>query len=326
MDKLIILQVLGGVLALGLGAELIVRSSINLANIYKVSGYFIGFTIIALGTSLPELASTIQALQVANSLNIALGNIIGSNITNILLIIGMISIIETINFPKNKKNESILLVLITLLVIGIFYYLTNIRIGSVNIIVIATVLLSVFFGYLLWQFKTEESNVNNNLEKKTYSQFISYILLMIGLVFLIQGSKYFIIGSEQLAKIFNIPDEIIGLTLVALGTSLPELATGITAALKKESNLAVGTILGSNVYNIVGIFSVILLMEGYNFPKSIDVFIGSLLFMTFVTIIFALKIRFGLKIFNLQPYKIEKKSGILFLILYIFYITYSYLN
>ena len=94
----IILSILGGILALGIGAEIIVRSSINLANIYKVSGYFIGFTVVALGTSLPELAATIQALNVVDSIQIALGNIIGSNIANILLILGVISIIHPVFF------------------------------------------------------------------------------------------------------------------------------------------------------------------------------------------------------------------------------------
>ena len=118
---IILLLILGGILALGIGAEIIVRSSINLANIYKVSGYFIGFTVVALGTSLPELAATIQALNVVDSIQIALGNIIGSNIANILLILGVISLIRPVIFSEKKgqKNQTVMVLLITITVIAI---------------------------------------------------------------------------------------------------------------------------------------------------------------------------------------------------------------
>ena len=100
------LFIVGGVFALALGADMIVRSSINLANIYKISGYFIGFTVVALGTSLPELAATVQALNVADSIDIALGNIIGSNIANILLILGVVSIINPVIFSEKAGPVS----------------------------------------------------------------------------------------------------------------------------------------------------------------------------------------------------------------------------
>mgnify|MGYP003301365943 CR=1 FL=1 len=96
---IILLSIIGGIIALGIGAEMIVRSSVNLANIYKVSGYFIGFTLVALGTSLPELAATVQALNIIDSLGIALGNIIGSNIFNILAVLGITSLFAKQNLP-----------------------------------------------------------------------------------------------------------------------------------------------------------------------------------------------------------------------------------
>ena len=103
---MILLFIVGGVFALGLGADMIVRSAINLANIYKISGYFIGFTVVALGTSLPELAATVQAISVTDSIDIALGNIIGSNIANILLILGVVSIINPIIFSEKKGQKN----------------------------------------------------------------------------------------------------------------------------------------------------------------------------------------------------------------------------
>ena len=120
-------SILVGIVALGIGAEIIVRSSINLANIYKVSGYFIGFTVVALGTSLPELAATIQALNVVDSIQIALGNIIGSNIANILLILGVISLIQPVIFSEKEgqKNQTVMVLFITIIAAIIFYLLTN---------------------------------------------------------------------------------------------------------------------------------------------------------------------------------------------------------
>ena len=102
---IILLFIAGGVFALGLGADMIVRSSINLANTYKISGYFIGFTVVALGTSLPELAATVQALNIVDSVDIALGNIIGSNVANLLLILGVVSIINPVIFQKKQDKK-----------------------------------------------------------------------------------------------------------------------------------------------------------------------------------------------------------------------------
>ena len=122
---IILSSILVGILALGIGAEIIVRSSINLANIYKVSGYFIGFTVVALGTSLPELAATIQALNVVDSVQIALGNIIGSNIANILLILGVISLIQPVIFSEKEgqKNQTVMVLFITIIAVMDIYTL-----------------------------------------------------------------------------------------------------------------------------------------------------------------------------------------------------------
>ena len=116
------------------------------------------------------------------------------------------------------------------------------------------------------------------------------------------------------------------MTLVAFGTSLPELATGIVAALRKQSNLAVGTILGSNVYNIVGIFALILFMNTNPFPSGSSILLINISIMTIVTIIFVYKVRFGFSLLNIKPFHLGKKSGVFFLILYVIYILYNYIK
>ena len=323
---IILLFIVGGVFDLALGADMIVRSSINLANIYKISGYFIGFTVVALGTSLPELAATVQALNVADSIDIALGNIIGSNIANILLILGVVSIINPVIFSEKagQKNQTLMVLAVTLIATAIFYYLTNNQ--NSNPILFGVILVAVFFGFLILQYRNELADKANISSTSNFSQFVSYLLLVIGLVFLYFGSKYFIIGSQQLAFSFNISETVIGLTLVAFGTSLPELATGIVAALRKQSSLAVGTILGSNVYNIVGIFALILFMKSGEFPSGSEILMTNIIIMTVITFLFVYKVRFGFKFLNIDAFRLSKNSGILFLILYIIYTLYNYLN
>ncbi|MDC0192758.1 hypothetical protein OAJ89_05550, partial [Alphaproteobacteria bacterium] len=167
------LSIIGGIIALGFGAEMIVRSSVNLANIYKVSGYFIGFTVVALGTSLPELAATIQALSVVNSMEIALGNIIGSNIANILLILGVVSILQPIIFSEKKgqKNQTIMVLLITIIAAVIFYIVTNIP--NSNPFIFGIILIAIFIFFLFFQYKIELDYKNEETFSAKYSQIFS---------------------------------------------------------------------------------------------------------------------------------------------------------
>lgn len=329
----IFVQITLGIIALGIGAELIVRGSINLANIYKVSGYFIGFTIVAFGTSIPELSATLSAISYPeiNSISIALGNIIGSNIANILLILGLISIFVDIEFSnqKEKKDETVWVLVITFIVVGIFIFLSEMQSSSPVTIYVGVALVCMLLAYIIWEYLVEKKSPSKEIENiQIQPQLYSYLFLLIGLFLLIAGAYYFVSGSKILATELNVPEAIIGFTLVAFGTSLPELATGVAAAIRKQTKLAVGTILGSNVYNIVGIFAVILLVKGEDFPSSLDLYFGSLIFMAFVTIIFTLKIRKGLKIGNIhfRPYRLGRKTGIIFVITYFIYVIYNFNN
>ncbi|MDC0232763.1 sodium:calcium antiporter [Pelagibacteraceae bacterium] len=326
-----LLFIIGGILSLGIGAELIVRGAVNLSNLYKLSGYFIGFTIVAFGTSIPELSATLSAISYPeiNSVGIALGNIIGSNIANILLIVGIIAIIKDIEFAnqKQKKDETVIVLFITFGIVALFIGLAESQLNSPATMYVGIVLICILLAYLIWEYIIEKNtNAEEIIEEKTFSQFLSYIFLIVGLTLLIIGSYYFVLGAKNLATSFGISEAIIGFTLVAFGTSLPELATGVAAALKNQTKIAVGTILGSNVYNIVGIFAVILFVRGDDFPTSIDLYLESLLIMALATIIFTLKVRKGLKIGSLhfKPYRIGKKTGTIFLLFYFLYLIYSY--
>lgn len=322
----IFLLIIGGILSLGIGAEIIVRSSVNLANIYRVSGYFIGFTVVALGTSLPELAATFQALNVVNSVDIALGNIIGSNIANILLILGIISIIQPVIFSdkKNQKNQTLIVLIVTIIATFIFYILYKFE--TSNSFIYGIILIVIFLIFLFIQYKNEILDESEIINDKNFSQFISYLLLILGLIMLYYGSKYFIIGSKQIANVLNFSDSIIGLTLVAFGTSLPELATGIVAAGRKQSNLAVGTILGSNVYNIVGILGLIIFFKPNSIFESSPILLNNIVIMTIITFLFVYKVRFGFNFLKIKPFHLGKVSGLIFIAIYIIYILCNYIK
>jgi cation:H+ antiporter len=325
-----------GVVGLAVGAELIVRSAINLSNIYKISGYFIGFTLVALGTSLPEFAATLQALFEAHSVDIALGNIIGSNIANILLILGVVAWIYPIVFPDMKKQNKQAQIVVGI-TIGIVFFFLVLAKFKIPVIVIATsgalfMCLVVMFLFIQFAQERKNSSYKENHED-TFSQSKSYVLLIIGLVLLIYGSRYFIIGAKQAAIEFGIAESIIGLTLVSFGTSLPELATGIVSAVKKQTGIAVGTILGSNIYNIVGVFGVILLIKHNEFSSlgvNFNPLIISILVMAIVTILFYWKIRFGINLgfLKFKANQLGGNSGRVFIAFYIIYtvVNYYFLN
>ena len=333
------LQILLGVVGLAVGAELIVRSAVNLSNIYKISGYFIGFTFVALGTSLPEFSATLQALFKANSVDIALGNIIGSNIANILLILGVVAWIYPIVFPDmRKQNKQAQIVAgITIGIVFFFLVLVRFNIPVIVITLFGTLFMCLVVMFLFLQFAQERKNSSyKENHEDTFSQFKSYVLLIIGLVLLFFGSRYFIIGAKQASIEFGIAESIIGLTLVSFGTSLPELATGIVSAVKKQTGIAVGTILGSNVYNILGVFGVILIVRPEGFPVQgggsifFNPLVISIFIMAFVTILFYWKIRFGinLKFMKFKANQLGKNSGRVFIAFYIIYtvVNYYFLN
>ena len=153
---------------------------------------------------------------------------------------------------------------------------------------------------------------------------MDFLYLILGLIILVVGAEVVIRGSVSFGKKLNISLFAIGVVIVAGGTSLPELATGVVAALRKESNLAVGTILGSNIYNIVGIFALIIFIQPLSITYSSTILLNNIIIMTVITFLFVYKVRFGLKLINILPFHLGRKSGFLFLILYLIYIFYNY--
>ena len=325
-----------GFLGLILGAEILIRGSVNLANIFKVSPFIIGVVIVAGGTSLPELAASLQSINLGFE-EIVIGNVIGSNIANILLIIGVVALINPIVEIKSSTDSSFSLVhkvgyfvsknisdFVAIISSIIFIYFCYS--GFVTWIegLLMLICLFVFLVSILMKDKADYEEESD----KSISLWLSLILIIFGLFGVIYGSKLFISGATNIAKDFGLSETVIGITIIAIGTSLPELVTGILAAIKKQTDFAIGNILGSNIYNVFGVLGVSSLFTNLEIPVfyerkfsieklSINLDFPSIVydawFVLIITILFVLLMR--------VRRKIGIKTGIIFLLIYSFYIS-----
>ena len=290
------------------GAELIIRGSISFGKKLKVSLFAIGVVIIAGGTSLPELASSINAV-VINHADLAVGAVIGSNIANLILVMAATSFLIPIsNINQNQINQAWINIFLALVLITMSFFILpfNFLFG------ILSVCLLFFIMYM--QVKQDSLDVSDVEEKGDYSLIISIIFILVGIVLLIFGSDLFVKSAIKIANELNIPEAIIGVSLVAFGTSLPELVVGILSAIRRKVDFALGNVLGSNIYNILGVLGVSSFFGNFSIPAVI----GSedLLFMLFVTVMI-LGFMFFLK-------RIGRTYGSIGFLLYISYIFYIY--
>ena len=290
------------------GAELIIRGSISFGKKLKVSLFAIGVVIIAGGTSLPELASSINAV-VKNHADLAVGAVIGSNIANLILVMAATSFLIPIsNINQNQINQAWINIFLALVLITMSFFILpfNFLFG------ILSVCLLFFIMYM--QVKQGSLDVSDVNEKGDYSLLISIIFILVGILLLIYGSDLFVKSAINIANELNIPEAIIGVSLVAFGTSLPELVVGILSAIRRKVDFALGNVLGSNIYNILGVLGVSSFFGNFSIPAVI----GSedLLFMLFVTVMI-LGFMFFLK-------RIGRTYGSISLLLYISYIFYIY--
>ena len=290
------------------GAELIIRGSISFGKKLKVSLFAIGVVIIAGGTSLPELASSINAV-VINHADLAVGAVIGSNIANLILVMAATSFLIPIsNINQNQINQAWINIFLALVLIAMSFLILpfNFLFGILSI--------CLLFFIMYMQVKQGSLDVSDVEEKGDYSLIISIIFILVGILLLIYGSDLFVKSAINIANELNIPEAIIGVSLVAFGTSLPELVVGILSAIKRKVDFALGNVLGSNIYNILGVLGVSSFFGNFSIPAVI----GSedLLFMLFVTVMI-LGFMFFLK-------RIGRTYGSIGLLLYISYIFYIY--
>lgn len=245
----------GGIAALYFGADYLVKGGVDIAKRFGISSLVIGLTLVAFATSAPELAVSVSA-AFDGSPDIALGNVIGSNIANIGLILGVCACILPLNVNQQLlKTDAPVMITAAAAAAGFCLFS-----GGVSRIA-GAVLFAAFLIYTAWN--VYNSKKNPEKEEKTPSKYPLYLAIIIvaaSLGVLVGGAKIFLKGAVYFAKILNLSDAVIGLTVVAVGTSLPELATSVVASIKGEKDIAIGNVIGSNILNIfciLGLTSII---------------------------------------------------------------------
>ena len=253
-----------GVVLLTLGGESLLRGALGAARRLGVSQLLSGLLIVGFGTSMPELAVTVDA-ALSNRPDIAIGNIVGSNIGNILLILGLCAMIAPMSVQRLALQRDAVTVIAASL---LFVVLVG---GSALARPDAFILLMAFFGYLAWAIWTEQAGATpiaelhraESEEVSAVPQSIALVvsLVVVGLLLLVGGSQVMLKGAIGLAEQLGVSEAVIGLTLVAVGTSLPELSITIVAAVRRHADVAIGNILGSNIFNLLGILGISALLQ-----------------------------------------------------------------
>lgn len=238
-----------------------VKSSVHIATKLKISRFVIGLTIVAFGTSLPELGVSLKAALFDKS-GIAIGNIIGSNITNVLLVLGCCSLISPITISFTKIKRDLLIYLGVCVVLILFLWNGNLDRWE-GILLFAGVII-----YTIYSFRTGNSQ-DEEFEDSISSWRWTILLLVLGIVLLYIGSEIFIEGAILFATIMGISELIIGMSVVALGTSIPELVTSVVATVKKEYSISIGNIIGSNLFNILSVLGLVSIITPLSVEKSI---------------------------------------------------------
>ena len=241
----IVLLIIGFVM-LTKGADWFVDGSSALAFRLGIPQLVIGLTIVAMGTSAPEAAVSITSSLKGNE-GITVGNVVGSNIMNILLILGIASIIVPLAVQKSTRMIEIPYMIAITVLFGILGY-TGEKVTRVEGGILWIAFL-IYLGYLLWMAK--KGKEDNEPDEKQKSLPVQLLMILVGLVCIVLGSRFVVDGATEIAEVIGISERIIGLTIVAFGTSLPELVTSIAAARRGNADIAIGNIVGSNVFNIL---------------------------------------------------------------------------
>lgn len=247
------LLLIGGLITILLGANALTDGGASIAKRFKVSPLVIGLTIVAFGTSAPELAVSISS-SLKDSTGIAIGNIIGSNIFNTLMIVGCTALFAPIVISKNTLRKEIPLCILSSIILlicsnDIFFNHDAENILSVTDGLILLCFFAIFMGYT-FAIAFQGNHKESSEEVKELPLWKSITYTIGGVLFLILGGNFFVDGASGIARSLGVSESVIGLTLVAGGTSLPELATSIVAAFKKDPEIAIGNVIGSNLFNI----------------------------------------------------------------------------
>lgn len=310
-----ILLIIIGLILLAVGGDILVRGAVGISTRLGVSPLLAGLTIVGFGTSTPELVTSLFA-AFEGAPGIAVGNIVGSNIANILLILGVSALILPLSINQSAfRRDGFALALSTLAC------LAAVLLGFLNRPV-GFALLALLIGYILWAYRSERrqpdaetamhEHVTADVTSPTITLLAALGLAVAGIIGTIIGARLLVDGAIDIARDFGVAETVIGLTVVAVGTSLPELVSCIVAALRRHPDVVLGNIIGSNIYNILGILGVTAIAHPIKIPPEIAAFDIWVLLGT--TALLGLFLRTG--------WTLKRWEGGVFLILYAGYIGY----
>ena len=314
-----IIMLLAGLALILLGANWLVDGSSSIAKRFGISEFVIGLTIVGIGTSSPEMVvSFMSSLQ--GKADMAIGNIVGSNIFNTLMILGITALVAPMAITKNNLKRDIplnIVVTVLLIILGMNFTLFGKGQDQISRLD-GAILLAVFSWYLWTSFKSDQGDASEEGEGiKEYKTGLSVIMIAAGLAGLIFGGRLFVNSATELAKMFGVSDKFIAITVMAAGTSMPELATCVVAALKGRGQLALGNVLGSNISNILLILGGASLIAPLSFNGMTPVDLGLVLISAII--IFA-------SAFMFKKREIDRYEGVIFLLLEIGYMWYLIAN
>ena len=302
-----LLKIFGGLILLFYGGDFLVTGSARLARFLKLSPFIIGATVIAFGTSAPELAVAILA-ALDEAPELAMGNVIGSNIANIGLVLGLTALMAPITITANRlKREYPPLLLTTLIIIILAWDLKVIRLEGI--------IMLVLLGLYIWRslnnkedFVADQEELGLFVYKGVVYQFI---LVLAGFIGLVGGAKFLVSGGVSIARMVGISEWFIGITIVAIGTSLPEIVSSIMAARRGHAEMAIGNIFGSNIFNILMVLGITSVIHPLNIQEPIHPDLNITIGITVLLLALIL----------LGKYFLGKISGIVLLFTYFLYIT-----
>ena len=304
-----------------IGGDLLVRSSVSIALKMRISTLVVGMTVVSFATSAPELFVSVESALLGIT-DITFGNIIGSNISNITLVLGLTAIVFRINISPKTKQFYFPTMLATSLLLGIVLYFFN----EINLYIgLCFVVLLVLFIFSLIKTSRKENSQNIKEEINSAAEMPTYkaVLFMIaGILLLSFGANFLIDGTTLIAQEFGFTERVISVSLIAIGTSIPELATSLVAAFKKEENLAVGNLIGSNVFNILAVLGITSIIKPISLsPINHEVvsFLNHPLFSDFCWMI-SITILLGIFIYLMTKNTINHFEGFFLFSVYIVFI------
>lgn len=319
MSPLMFVYLIGGFILLVLGAEVLVRGAARLAARFGISPLIIGLTVVAFGTSAPEMAVSTQSAFLGQG-DIAIGNVIGSNIFNVLFILGLSALITPLIVSRQLVRLDVPIMIAAgflawlLAMDGSYSRLDGLILFACIITYTSYLIISSLKAWKAGQAQEIDDEYNTQINPHRYASLINAAYILVGLVLLVAGSNLLVSGAVSLAQALGLSELVIGLTIIAVGTSLPELATSLTAAWKGERDIAVGNIVGSNLFNLLAVLG----LAGLVSPEKIIVASSAIAFdfpVMLAVMVACLPIFF-------TGYRINRWEGALFLGYYIAYTSY----